>query len=193
MKAPCALIALVAFAFPASSTAELPQWAPPAVVGQVPMDGGGFVSQIAAADLNGDGVQDLLFTRSIYLGQQTCPVTVLLGDGHGRFVDATDSIFGGGIPRTQNARELVLADFNGDGRTDVFIADHGDDQDPFPGFQDTLILSAPGGKLADATANLPQVSDFTHSGAAGDVNGDGAPDIYVGNVFGGNRVAPHIL
>jgi hypothetical protein len=54
-----------------------------------------------------------------------------------------------------------------------------------------LILSVPGGKLADATASLPQVSDFTHSGAAGDVNGDGATDVYVGNV--GNHVAPRIL
>jgi len=193
MRALCALVALGVMASPAAVAAAVPQWALPVIAGQVPMDGGGFVSQIAAADLNGDGVQDLIVTRSVYLGQQTFPVTVLLGDGHGRFVDASDSMFGGGVPRTQNARKLVLADFNGDGRSDVFVADHGDDQDPFPGFQDTLILSAAGGKLADATANLPQASDFTHSGAAGDVNGDGATDIYVGNIWGGNRVAPRIL
>ena len=157
------------------------------------MNGGGFVSQIAAADLNGDGDQDLILTRSVYVGQQTFPVTVLVGDGHGKFVDNTDALFGGNVPQTQNARELVLADFNHDGRSDVFVADHGDDQSPFPGFQNTLILSAPGGTLANATTNLPQASDFTHSGAAGDVNGDGAPDLYVGNVWGGSHVPPRIL
>ena len=50
--------------------------------------------------------------------------------------------------------------------TNVFIADTGDDHAPFPGYQNTLILSAPGGKLVGATANLPQVYDYTHSAAA---------------------------
>ena len=53
------------------------------------------------------------------------------------------------------------------------------DTDPFPGYQNTLILSAPGGKLVDATGNLPQVYDYTHSAAAADVDGDGATDLYV--------------
>ena len=164
----------------------------PVAVGQVP-GVGGYVSQIAAADFNGDGRTDLIFTRSVYLGTQTFPVAVLLNDGHGRFVDGTSSVFSGPTPLTQNARELVVADFNGDHRPDVFVADHGDDESPFPGFQDTLILSAPGGKLVDATANLPQASDFTHSAAAADVNGDGAVDLYAGNVYGGNLVPPRIL
>jgi hypothetical protein len=178
-------------AAPAAAASAAPTWAPPVNAGQVAMTGGGFVSQIESADFNADGIQDLIFTRSVYQGQQTFPVTVLLGDGHAKFNDATQALFDGNVPVTQNARELGLADFNGDGRTDVFVADHGDDQYPFPGYQDTLILSAPGGKLVNATANLPQVSDFTHSGAAGDVNRDGAADIYVGNVGAG--VPPRIL
>jgi hypothetical protein len=54
-------------------------------------------------------------------------------------------------------------------------------------------VSARGGRLVDATANLPQASDFTHSATAADVNGGGTTDIYVGNVFGGNGVPPRVL
>ena len=118
---------------------------------------------------------------------------MLLNDGQGKFVDATSSIFAGPVPVTQNARELVISDFNNDGRADVFIADHGDDRDPFPGFQNTLILSASGGQLVDATANLPQASDFTHSATAADVDGGGTTDIYAGNVYGGNTIPPRLL
>jgi FG-GAP-like repeat len=106
---------------------------------------------------------------------------------------ATSSAGFRAVPRTQYPRQVVIADFNGDHRPDVFIADHGDDHSPFPGYQNTLILSAPGGKLVDATANLPQAYDFTHSAAAADINGDGTTDLYVGNIYGANAVPPEIL
>jgi hypothetical protein len=179
-------------AFPGSSAADVPLYGTATVVGQVPVDKC-CISQIGVADFNGDGLQDAIFTRSVYLGAETFPVSVLLNDGHGKFVDATSSIFVGPAPVTQNARELVVADFNADGRPDVFVADHGDDRDPFPGYQNTLILSAPGGRLVDATANLPQASDFTHSATAADVNGGGTTDIYAGNIFGGNAIPPGVL
>jgi hypothetical protein len=182
----------VTLALPGWSAADdVPVYGTSTVVGQVP-GGTCCVSQIAVADFNGDGLQDAIFTRSVYLGSETFPVTVLLNDGQGKFVDATSSVFVGPPPVTQNARELVVADFNADGRPDVFVADHGDDRDPFPGFQNTLILSAPGGRLVDATANLPQASDFTHSATAADVNGGGT-DIYAGNIYGGNAVPPGVL
>ncbi len=183
----------VAFALPAPSAADsVSGYGAPSVVGQVPTNGG-YVSQIAVADFNGDGLDDALLTRAVPRGLQTFPVTVLLNDGQGRFVDATSAIFVGEVPATQGAREPVVADFNGDRRPDVFIPDTGASRDPFPGYQNTLILSAPGGKLVDATANLPQASDFTFSAAAGDVNGDGRTDLYVGNIYGSSRVPPRIL
>src|SRR2546430_17157461 len=71
-----------------------PRYDPPVNVGVVATNGG-FVSQLAVADFNGDGRQDVIFTRSVYQGQQTFPVTVLLNSGHGTFVDATTRIFSG--------------------------------------------------------------------------------------------------
>jgi len=76
----------------------------------------------------------------------------------------------------------VFADFNRDVRTDFFIADHGNDNERFQGWPNTLVPSAPGGKLVDASANLPPEFGFTHAAAVGDVNGDGVPDLYVGNI-----------
>ena len=169
------------------------RWGPAVHVASAPLDGAWFASQIAVADFNGDGHPDVLITRNSQDAQHTYPVTVLLGDGKGSFTDGTRSIFEGDVPQVQFPRQIVIADFNGDGRPDVFIADTGDDHSPGPGYQNTLILSAPGGKLVDATANLPQVYDYTHSAAVADLNGDGAVDIYAGNVYGANLVPPRIL
>lgn len=158
-----------------------PVFGAPATVAQVPWSG--FLGELEVADLTGDGNPDVIeCTWDDDDPTISHPVVVLAGDGHGGFKDVSAQVFVGAVPRTQHCRQIVFADFNRDGRTDAFIADHGYDHPPYPGYQNQLILSAPGGKLVDATANLPQQSDFTHSAAAADVNGDGAPDIYVGNL-----------
>jgi FG-GAP-like repeat len=189
-------IVLTAALAPGGSWASVPpQWGAPVVVGHFSSElwNAFWATQIAVADFNGDGHQDILIAHDSHDAQHTFPVTILLGDGTGRFTDGTSSIFAGDVPRTQYPRQIVIADFNGDHRPDVFIADTGDDNAPFPGYQNTLILSAPGGKLVDATANLPQVNDYTHSAAAADVNGDGMTDLYIGNIHGANQVPPRIL
>ena len=119
--------------------------------------------------------------------------------GGGRFEEATSSLFDGPPPAVEWNRQQVVADFNGDGRPDLFIADMGTDNTAvnpgWPGQQNRLVLSTPGGKLADATGNLPQRFTFTHSAAAADVNGDGAVDIFENNLSccGRDRVPARIL
>lgn len=151
------------------------------VVARVPWDG--YPGEIGMADLSGDGIPDILAVKFLDGNpSETHSLTLLAGDGKGGFRDMTTQIFIGAVPRTQHARKIVFADFNGDGRTDFFIADTGNDNPPFAGFPNTLVLSAPGGKLVDASANLPPEVAYTHVAAAADVNGDGAPDLYVGNI-----------
>lgn len=135
-------------------------------------------------DANGDGIMDILLFGAYYpfLGNTPAgqPAILLLGKGDGSYSAGT-----GIIPAaftTMHPREAVQADFNKDGRPDLFIADHGYDAPPFPGAQNRLLLSAPGGGFVDASANLPQVSDFSHSATTGDINGDGNLDIFVGNM-----------
>src|SRR5262245_23197393 len=108
------------------------------VVVRVQVAGG--ATELAAADLNGDRRTDAVVTRIDWPTPNTLPVGILLADGKGGYVDGTATMFEGPVPRTQHGRQIVVADFNGDGRPDIFIADHGMDAPPFPGFPDTLIL-----------------------------------------------------
>jgi hypothetical protein len=140
---------------------------------------GAATDEIASGDFNGDGLLDVIVTRLRQEGT-TYPVTILINKGKGRFVDATKSIFVGPPPLTQHPRQIVVADFNGDSRADAYIVDHGTDVPPYPGNQSMLILSQPGGRLIDATANLPQEIAFTHTASAADVDGNGAVDLFFG-------------
>src|SRR2546423_6564917 len=157
----------------------------------VPLDGS--QQQLVTTDLNGDGHPDILIAMCKDSCIRPIPITILVNDGKGNFSNQTSALFTNDVPMPENPRQIVVADFNGDGRPDVFIADTGDDRDPYAGFQNTLKLSAPAGKLVDATATLPQASDYSHSACTGDINGDGHPDIYVGNIYGVNHITPRLL
>jgi hypothetical protein len=170
-----------------ASSHRLPRFGPVRYVGAAGESGSVYVTDaIASADFNGDGLPDVVYTRANSGSRSTFGMQFVLNRGHGRFVDGPDKLFAGPVPRTQGGGRLVVADFNNDGRPDVYYADSGAEAAPNPpGFHDTLVLSTPDGKLVDATANIPQQSDFTHSAAAADVNGDDSIDLFVGNL-GGN-------
>jgi hypothetical protein len=166
---------------------RLPRFGPLSYVGAARESGSVYVTDaIASADFNGDGLADVVYARANSGSRSTFALQFVLNRGHGRFIDGASTLFAGPVPRTQGGGRLVVADFNNDGRPDVYYADSGAEAAPNPpGFHDTLVLSTPEGKLVDATANIPQQSDFTHSAAAADVNGDGSVDLFVGNL-GGN-------
>ena len=112
---------------------------------------------------------------------------ILLNDRQARLRLGTAEVFAGRVPSITEGRHLLLPDLNEDARSDLLFADQGMDTNPFPGYQNTLMLSAPGGKLVHGTANLPQQWDQTHSAAAADSNADVDMDLYVGNLGGGGR------
>jgi hypothetical protein len=165
------------------------------VVGQSREFGSVYVTDaIGSADFNGDGLPDVVYTTATSGSTSTFAMQLALNRGGGRFLDGAKSLFEGSVPRTQGGGRLVIADFNNDGRPDVYYADSGAEAAPNPpGFHDTLVLSTPNGKLKDATANIPQFHDFTHSAAAADVNGDGSIDLYVGNLGGGSLCCAPML
>jgi len=176
----------------AASSVSSPKFGPARLVASIETPA--FLQEVGAADVTGDGNTDVVVTRIVVDRAQLEPISILVGDGHGRFRDETAQLFNGPVPTTMWARRTVFADFNGDGRKDILIADTGFDSTPFSGYPNTLILSAPGGKLVDASANLPRQPDFTHSVAVGDVDGNGTVDISAGNLpSGGTSVPPEIL
>lgn len=71
-------------------------------------------------------------------------------------------------------RKAIVADFNQDGRPDVFVACHGYDRPPGPGEKSALLMSKSDGTYAKS---FMDEAGFNHGAAAGDLNGDGYPDM----------------
>ena len=147
------------------------------------------------ADLDGDGNQDLVALGANYPGSGVIntpqPGRVLLGDGDGHFTLASPDLFPVDSMLTVHPRKVIFADFNADQRPDMFISSHGWDAPPFPGEQNRMYLSRAEGGWRDATGDLPQLSDFSHTSAVGDISRRGIEDIFVGNGYSGIR--PYFL
>ncbi|MDA8852684.1 VCBS repeat-containing protein [Hyphomicrobiales bacterium] len=134
-----------------------------------------------ARDLDGDGDSDLFLGFGSFPQRGDFPQypAILENNGDGTFSvveikNQTSKFIGPMIAE--------FADFNKDGRLDIFLGASGRDTDPFPGGQNTIFMSNSDGTYTDSPELLPQVKNFTHDATIGDVNGDGYPDIYASNV-----------
>jgi hypothetical protein len=141
----------------------------------------------ASFDVDGDGVLELFTAQMVYNPANSTPSTAApsifrfyrrQGD---TLVEAPELLDAASVPGCIHPRKAVLADFNGDGRKDVFVACHGYDAMPFPGELNRIVLSQPNGSYVVREAL--NVAGFYHSAAAADFNGDGKPDVVVTNNF----------
>ncbi|MCY4011108.1 MAG: VCBS repeat-containing protein [Gammaproteobacteria bacterium] len=147
-----------------------------------------YISLRFAEDFDDDGDDDLVLAGGEPEGGQPGSGAILLNDG-----DFSFRVAAGDRPTGVHPRKVLLADFNGDGKNDIFIADHGHDAPPFPGWYNQLLLRTPDG-YQDATDRLPEDgTGFSHGAAAGDVDGDGDTDVLVANAFGGPTNGPYFL
>jgi hypothetical protein len=143
---------------------------------------------IAAGDLNGDGRDELVTANSHAVGSANGSWSVVSVDGGGYSVRETDG------PR--HAIGVVLARLNADALLDAVLAS-GDFCRPrgcfIPG-KATILLNSGGGRLGgygvyrtgrDVPATGPCIFGFDpdrkRSVSAGDLNGDGRPDLAVAN------------
>lgn len=134
-----------------------------------PLGGDLFNAGLAAGDFDGDGRADVALARNLSgVGTQ---VLVYRGDGAGGFAPPVVR----GVPALLFPREMVAADFDGDGRRDLALADD---------FGDAV-----GVLMGSPTLALPfrgpfPVGDGAAGIAAGDVNGDGRTDLVTAETVG---------
>jgi hypothetical protein len=144
---------------------------------------------VAVADVNGDGVPDLVVANLCV--DSNCAngtVSVLLGNGDGSFKTAVTYNSGGfsGFFATS----VVVADVNGDGNPDLLVSnacatalDCGSIINGVPasnGVVGVLLGNGNGTFKTAVTYNTGGLIAF--SIAVGDVNGDGKPDLLVANL-----------
>lgn len=129
---------------------------------------------IRLLDIDGDGHLDILaFSRVTPFMYGINPSSaVLLNDGKGNFKDATASI----APEFKElgmVTDAVLADFDGDGRLDVAVVGE---------WMAPTIFKNKEGKLEKSTpSEISKLTGWYQSIAVGDLNGDGLPDLVLGN------------
>jgi hypothetical protein len=132
----------------------------PPVVGKRPT--------IAVADVNGDGIPDLITAN--YLDNS---VSVLLGAGDGSFGTPTN------YPVGAKPLGVAVADLNGDGIPDIVVANFHDVTGSV-----SVLLGKGDGTFESAKSFATGLGPLFP--VIADVNGDGKPDIITGNYYAGS-------
>ena len=147
------------------------------------MMGGG----VCWLDYNDDGWMDLYAVNS-YADQDSAdwqthggyPRSALYENVRGRFVDVSRR---SGSDLAVRGSGCVAADFNGDGKTDLFVSTAVDDK---------LLWNNGNGTFSEGARPAGVVSFGWHTGAAvADVNGDGRPDLFVAGYTDVNAAVPN--
>ena len=124
---------------------------------------------IGYGDFNNDGHTDLYLANAIYT-----PNLLLKNRGDGTFADVTPQSGVGGLAICSD--DLVLGDFNNDGKLDIYVGNEG---------ANVLYLNQGNFRFVAATAQAGVGDTLISNCTAADYDNDGDLDIYVANNRGG--------
>ena len=127
------------------------------------------------ADVNGDGLDDVFIG-----GAAGVPGKLFIQQKDGSFVESTQ-----GQPWVTDKKYedwgALFFDANGDGLPDLYVASCGYALAPTSELlQDRIYINQGGGRFAKDPRALPEMHTCTAAVAAGDFNGDGKVDLFVG-------------
>ena len=136
--------------------------------------GAGLTSRLLTGDFNGDGKLDLVTEGYLYDPAtifKTLTLSVLLNNGNGAFtaVPTTNT----GVDFGQEPGGAAVADFNGDGKTDIAIVSYKN--------QDILTSNGDGTFTVAVTTDGALTAPDDYWLATGDFNGDGITDTILAN------------
>jgi hypothetical protein len=130
-----------------------------------------YPERFAVGDINGDGNPDIIVTNAhVSSGEANGELRIVLGNGDGTFRPAQTHRFDKGI------RDVVLADVNGDGRSDAIVANY---QEAYV----AVLVCNGDGTLQEGIRYA--VEDFPSSIITADLNGDKKLDIVTANYGSG--------
>jgi hypothetical protein len=136
--------------------------------GQAVLDVGTEAQAVVAADLDGDGTQDVLATDTA--GDR---IRIRFGSGDGTFWGTHTWVMGDG------PTDVAVGDFDGDGHRDIIATNY---------HEDRVRIRWGADSQSWAAFSSWATGDGPWRVAVGDINGDGRDDFVTTNVLGGNSL-----